>query len=922
MNVIGISQPIAAALSGTGVDAAAPLRSLTVRAAALSDQAGLLARAAARRGERLTAEQGPRSNALLQGLTQAAGAFSAPQAGQELAAQWFEYLRDRAERLVLTLDTLRERGDIFVEHEAAGCPPVLVYDYEVVLDGATLPQPCNYMLLRILPPSGVTIDPAARPYIIIDPRAGHGAGIGGFKNDSQVGVALAAGHPVYFVAFRRDPVPGQTLADVTRAEAEFVREVTRLHPQAPKPCVIGNCQGGWAALLLAATNPDLTGPIVLNGAPVDPWAGEVGLHPMRYNAGLFGGTWQPMLQSDLGGGIFDGANLVLNFELMNPSRNFFRKYYDLFARIDTERDRFLEFERWWGGFFRLNEAEIRWIVEQLFIGNRLVRNMAQLEPGRTVDIKNIRSPIIAFASRGDNITPPQQALNWIADIYQDVQEIRIRGQRIIYMLHEEVGHLGIFVSAKVARKEHTEVTSVMQTIEALAPGLYEMKIEAANGEGQQRSFTVSFEERSIADLRRADDGQADERPFAAIARASEIQAELYDTMLRPFLRAMVTPASAELTRALHPLRLQRALMAGNNPFMLPWKAMAERIREQRQPARAGNPFLAMEEAGADLVEQAMDLGRDLRDLTYELAFFGLWATPVARGFGERHARGRALMDLHELTGLPEAQMALSRTAQGGFVEAVIRMLVMLAESRGGVRRDRLERSAQLLTRDQPFAALTTEQRTLIIREQTLIATLAPAEALATLPQLLPKQEERELALKVAYYVPGRIDEMAPHTFETLRRMAGVLGLPPITSDVLEDPLAPAPAAAAPAAEAAAAALATGTAPAPAGATVTAPAARTATAPAAAAAAAPAASDPGVPAAKTAPAPAAATAAPPGAGSTAVPPAKPATAPAAAAAAPAASATTAPAAEAAPEPAAKPTAKRARQGNLAAEGSEA
>jgi hypothetical protein len=67
--------------------------------------------------------------------------------------------------------------------------------------------------LKILPPEGVVIDETKRPYIIIDPRAGHGAGIGGFKNDSQVGVALAAGHPVYFVSFRRDPIPGQTLAD-------------------------------------------------------------------------------------------------------------------------------------------------------------------------------------------------------------------------------------------------------------------------------------------------------------------------------------------------------------------------------------------------------------------------------------------------------------------------------------------------------------------------------------------------------------------------------------------------------------------------------------------------------------------------------------------------------------------------------------
>jgi pimeloyl-ACP methyl ester carboxylesterase len=793
MNVIDTPAPASPLLSALPqADAGAPLKALAERAAVLSDQADLLVRAATRNGERITNANGPRIKASFDEVARAASTLSQLGRDGDLMAQWLDYLRDRAERLVLTMDTLRERGDIFVEHERAGCPPVLAYDYEVALDGQTLPRPCNYMLLRILPPAGVTIDPARRPYIIIDPRAGHGAGIGGFKNDSQVGVALAKGHPVYFVGFRRDPNPGQTLADVTRAEAEFVREVGRLHPGAPKPVVIGNCQGGWATLLLAATNPDLAGPIVLNGAPVEPWAGEVGTNPMRYNAGVLGGTWLPMLFSDLGGGVFDGAHLVQNFELLNPSRSYFSKYYDLFARIDTERQRFLEFERWWGGFFRLNEQEIRWIVEQLFVGNRLVRNTAQLEPGRTVDVKNVRSPIIVFASRGDNITPPQQALNWIADSYADVQEIRIRGQRIIYMVHEEVGHLGIFVSAKIAQKEHTEVASVMETIEALAPGLYEMRIEAATGEGLARSFTVSFEERRLADLRGRDDGHRDERPFAAVARLSEAQADLYDAALRPFVQAMVTPATAELGRMMHPLRLQRALMASSNPFMLPWKSMAEQLQGRRQPARPENPFIAVEQAGASLVEQSLDMARDLRDMAYELAFFSLWASPAARHYGRNHAAGRTLKNVHELHALPEAQMALARTAEGGFAEAVIRMLVMLAESRGGVRRDRLERSARVLTTDAPFAAMTSDQRTRIIREQSLIATLAPQEALASLPKLLPTQAERELALRVVRYVPGRIEEMAPHTFETLRRMAEVLGLPAFSDDVLEDPLAAAP----------------------------------------------------------------------------------------------------------------------------------
>jgi poly(3-hydroxyalkanoate) synthetase len=137
---------------------------------------------------------------------------------------------------------------------------------------------------------------------------------------------------------------------------------------------------------------------------------------MRYNGGLLGGALPALLLSDLGGGEFDGAHLVSNFEQLNPGRNFFGKYYDLFAAPERSRKSFLEFEKWWGGFHFMNEAEIQWIVEHLFVGNKLSRGEARIEHGRPLDLKTIRSPIIVFASWGDNITPPQQALNWIVEL--------------------------------------------------------------------------------------------------------------------------------------------------------------------------------------------------------------------------------------------------------------------------------------------------------------------------------------------------------------------------------------------------------------------------------------------------------------------------------------------------------------------------
>jgi hypothetical protein len=141
-----------------------------------------------------------------------------------------EYFTDAAQRTLLFWDVMRQRGNQYCEHLAETVPHVLDYAFEPIVDGRTLPRPVNYGLVRVVPPEGVQIDLKRRPFVIVDPRAGHGPGIGGFKADSEIGVAMRAGHPCYFVGFLPEPVPGQRLEDVGRAEAVFLEKVIALHP--------------------------------------------------------------------------------------------------------------------------------------------------------------------------------------------------------------------------------------------------------------------------------------------------------------------------------------------------------------------------------------------------------------------------------------------------------------------------------------------------------------------------------------------------------------------------------------------------------------------------------------------------------------------------------------------------------------------
>src|SRR5499427_7537774 len=564
---------------------------------------------------------------------------------------WARYSVDFAQRSILFWDTMRQRGNQFLERERAGKPPVLHFDYELVLDARTFQRPVNYALLRIVPPAGVTVDPKRRPYVIIDPRAGHGPGIGGFKDDSEVGVALRAGHPVYFVMFYPEPQPEQTLLDVCAAEAVFVRKVRELHPESAKPAIVGNCQGGWAAMMLAASDPEETGPIVINGAPMSYWGGAwkegEGDNPMRYSGGMLGGTWLSSFAADLGNGIFDGEYLVENFENLNPANTFWDKYYHVFANVDTEPPRFLEFERWWGGYYLMNREEIEWITRNLFVGNKLWSGTTKAKGGKPFDLRDIKAPIVLFASMGDNITPPQQAFNWVADVYGSTDEIKARGQVIVGLMHENVGHLGIFVSGKVAKKEHAQIVSVLKSIEALSPGLYAMAIHERKGKGGKVEYDVDFDERRLEEVsaRLNRFQRADEKPFEAVAAVSEFNQRAYELFAQPLVQSLGNPISAKLSRQFHPLRFQRWAFSDLNPLLAWLGPTAKVVKAQRQAVAADAPTRKVEAMASEAISASLDYYRAIRDAMSEAAFFQTYGNVFSMYLADKQRADERKADL-------------------------------------------------------------------------------------------------------------------------------------------------------------------------------------------------------------------------------------------------------------------------------------
>ncbi|MGD0472688.1 MAG: DUF3141 domain-containing protein [Candidatus Velthaea sp.] len=704
-----------------------------------------------------------------------------------LAGQLFDYWLDRTQRSVLMLDVMRERGNATLDHTEQGKPALLTFDSEMILDGRTFDRPANYALLKVKPRAHQKIDPKKRPYVIVDPRAGHGPGVGGFKEDSQIGMAMRSGHQCYLVTFFPDPVPGQTIADVHHVETIFVHHVRELHKDANKPVVIGNCQGGWAVAILCAGAPEDFGPIMLTGAPLSYWAGAEGDSPIRFAGGLMGGSWVMSLMCDIGNGTFDGANAVANFEIMNPGNALWSKNYGLFRKIDSEAKRYLEFEKWWGAFFLSTSEEIRFIINDLFTQNKLVQGRLVQDAGADpIDLRNIKSPVIVFCSWGDNITPPAQALHWILDTYATDEDLLANEQTIIYMLHQTVGHLGIFVAGDVNRKEHAEVVRTLEMVEMLPPGLYEMTIndkEPSHDPDEliAHRYSVKFKERKLQDIRDMGGTPKDEKPFEAAARLSEINEGLYLRYISPFVRAVANEPTAALMRELHPGRVRQHIFADKvNPAMGVVKVAAESVRKNRHQVADDNVFVGIEQTFSDTLVRSLDLFRDLRDGTQELLFKAIFEDPfVQRALGVTGKRDTSRGD----EGARRAQLAekieelKAREVKGGTLEAFVRICAYIHKGQPAAEERGFKALKQIYDEAHENTRKTLVEFKDAVREQTFLVRLDEQHALETLTVLLADREHRLATMHAVRRMEkamGAIDAEREARIRHVEELLGVL----------------------------------------------------------------------------------------------------------------------------------------------------
>jgi hypothetical protein len=370
-------------------------------------------------------------------------------------------------------------------------------------------------------------------------------------------------------------------------------------------------------------------------------------------------------------------------------------------------------------------------------------------------------------------------------MYQDDDAMALSGQTIIYALHETIGHLGIFVSATVANKEHEEFTGAMDLIDVLPPGLYEAVFlektpETLNAGLVDGNYVVRFERRFLDDLRKlGGNSEEDERRFATVARLSDINVGLYRTFASPLVRALSNEQSADLLRQLHPYRLRYRLFSSESPLLFGISQAAELVRARRAPPQPGNVFIAMQEAFSRSVGDMLDQYRDLRDSAMERNFMNLYGSPVLQalvGLRTDEQRVRQLgRDIARETVAASARAKLVEQAGvGGTPEAIVRALLYVY--RAPELRAADERAyntlRELRAHTDGGKVMTLAHFKEVVQQQAQILSWDEEAGFAALPQLLPEsQSEREHALDVVRQVAGAAGVLEG---EAVRRMERVV----------------------------------------------------------------------------------------------------------------------------------------------------
>lgn len=281
--------------------------------------------------------------------------------------------------------------------------------------------------------------PGGIPTLVDAPHAGHTAMIADYhKGQSLVETLLAngVGH-VALTDWKSATIDMKDL-EIDNYLAEIVVAIDDLGGRVN---LVGLCQGGWVAAMIAARFPDKVNSLVLAGAPIDTDAGNGPIKRMVHQSPL--SFYEELVA--LGGGLMRGKYMLQGWKNMHPEQHYLQDHIDLYEHIDDPA--YLKkqetFESWYENPIDLPGRWYLQVIAEIFKENRLARGEF-VGLGRKLNLRDITCPAYLLGGQSDDITTPEQVLgaaNHLGTPPADIVQRVVPG-----------GHIGLFMGARTLRE--------------------------------------------------------------------------------------------------------------------------------------------------------------------------------------------------------------------------------------------------------------------------------------------------------------------------------------------------------------------------------------------------------------------------------------------------------------------------------------
>lgn len=298
-------------------------------------------------------------------------------------------------------------------------------------------------------------DAALVPTLVLPPQAGHGSCIVDYSlEQSQVRTLREAGLTRLWTL---DWLPATASTAHCSIEDYVGVLADTVELLGGRVNLVGDCQGGWLAVLYAGLHPEQVNTLTIGGAPIDTHVGDTSLRNWTKLLGRGSelGLYRTLVR--LGGGLQKGGTQLLGFKALEPAAEV-ERLVQLLLHMDEPEfvTRHQEFTNWFEWTQDVPGAFYLWILRHLFLRNELAGGTLEVG-GRRVDLATITCPVFLLAGSADHITPPEQV--WaLADLVSTPAED-------VHRTLVTAGHLGLFMGRQ-SLQEHWR--PLMEQVAALS----------------------------------------------------------------------------------------------------------------------------------------------------------------------------------------------------------------------------------------------------------------------------------------------------------------------------------------------------------------------------------------------------------------------------------------------------------------------